>query len=128
MSGYIQNQCLAAGIPYEGEDVGGTLQRLIDYHVEVALSLDPHPSILKSISEKRDPTTGLGYAVSQEDFWRYDKAPTGVKLFLLTEGGIATEGPWRDDGSYLAWHPLFKRDHALEATLPRPKGRIVARD
>jgi len=54
--------------------------------------------------------------------WRYPEAgdgapPTGVKLLLLTYGGICVTGTWRDDGWFSAWSPLPKRDKAKEARL-----------
>lgn len=57
---------------------------------------------------------GAPVAVSRELYWRYDKAPTGAKLFLLTKGGVAVTGQWRDDGSFTAWQYLFKRDKSKE--------------
>lgn len=45
-------------------------------------------------------------------YWR-DPAehppPTGRKLLLLTEGGVAVIGIWHNQGGYQAWSPLPKR-------------------
>lgn len=49
--------------------------------------------------------------------WIYpcdQRAPTGVKLALLTRGGIQVTGPWRDGGDFLAWQNLFGRDRSKE--------------
>lgn len=35
--------------------------------------------------------------------------PTGRKLLLLTEGGVAVIGIWHKQGGYQAWSPLPKR-------------------
>lgn len=59
----------------------------------------------------------MPYAVSNDIYWRYDKAPTGVKLFLLTKGGIAVTGVWKDGAGFTAWREMFKRDKALEERL-----------
>lgn len=75
---------------------------------------------LKAIS-----ISGVGsdqpYAVSTEAKWRYDQAPRGAKIFLLTKGGVAVDGYWRDDGSFIAWQLLFKRDKELELLLGIPQ-------
>lgn len=54
--------------------------------------------------------------------WLYPGAgdpppPGGAKVWLLTEGHVAVPGVWSDDGRYLAWSPLPKRDRAKEARL-----------
>ena len=36
--------------------------------------------------------------------------PMGVKLNLLTVGGIAVTGNWSWYGGYVGWQYLFKRD------------------
>lgn len=36
--------------------------------------------------------------------------PMGVKILLLTEGGVAVIGTWRDDGGFIRWSPLPKRN------------------
>lgn len=66
-----------------------------------------------------------GY-VAGECGWRYPKAgdarpPDGVKVLLLTEGGICITGFWKlvDEtaGYILAWSPMPKRDREKEALL-----------
>ena len=57
---------------------------------------------------------GTPVTVSEDVYWRYDPAPRGTAVLLLTEGGIAIKGHWQNGGGFLAWHPLPKRDHALE--------------
>lgn len=60
----------------------------------------------------------MPYAVSNDLYWRYDSAPRGVKLFLLSVGGVAiAPGPWRDGAGFIGWHELFKRDKAQEERL-----------
>lgn len=56
---------------------------------------------------------GMPVAVA-DIYWRYDDPPRGVKLFLLTKGGVAVTGPWSTDGRYIAWQYMFKRDKAKE--------------
>lgn len=59
-------------------------------------------------------TTDLkGYATNTELVWLYPPShmpPKGVKLHLLTIGGIATHGEWRWDGGFVGWQYLPKRD------------------
>jgi len=43
--------------------------------------------------------------------------PGGADVTLLTIGGIAVRGTWSDDGRYLGWAPLPKRDHEKEDQL-----------
>jgi len=48
-------------------------------------------------------------AIAGAVYWRYpeiDAPPRGVKLLLLTSGGIACLGDWRDDSNLVAWSPL----------------------
>lgn len=60
----------------------------------------------------------MPYAVSNDLYWRYDSAPRGVKLFLLSVGGVAVApGPWRDGAGFIGWRELFKRDKAQEERL-----------
>lgn len=52
--------------------------------------------------------------------WRYpaaaeEKPPKGVKVLLLTRGGTCIVGAWTDDGFFVAWSPLPKRDKEKEA-------------
>ena len=35
--------------------------------------------------------------------------PRGVKLLLLTSGGVAVLGQWADDSNFVEWSPLPKR-------------------
>jgi FMN-dependent NADH-azoreductase len=56
------------------------------------------------------------------DAFRYPKAGDeppvgGAKVLLLTRGGVCVTGPWSDDGRYLGWAPLPKRDKTKEASL-----------
>ena len=40
-----------------------------------------------------------------------DERPTaGAKVLLLTIGGVCIVGPWKDDGFYLGWLKLPKRN------------------
>lgn len=60
------------------------------------------------------------YKVDKGIYWTYvqqEAPPTGVKLFLLTEGGVAVVGDYTNDGRYIAWRGLFRRDHAYEDSL-----------
>jgi hypothetical protein len=43
--------------------------------------------------------------------------PGGAKVLLLTQGGVCTIGQWSDDGFFLGWAPLPKRDKVKEALL-----------
>lgn len=44
-----------------------------------------------------------------------DERPAGgAKVLLLTVGGVCVTGQWSDDGRYLGWAPLPKRDVAKE--------------
>lgn len=57
------------------------------------------------------------YAADPQLKWIYPDQktpPRGVKLALLTEGGIQTTGDWTDDGRYIAWQKLFTRDKGHE--------------
>jgi hypothetical protein len=54
--------------------------------------------------------------------WRYPQAgdplpPGGSKVLLLTIGHVCVSGPWTDDGRYVAWAPLPKRDKSKEQAL-----------
>lgn len=49
--------------------------------------------------------------------WEYphQKAPPrGKKIALLTEGGMQTHGHWQEDGGFIGWQYLFKRDKEAE--------------
>lgn len=50
-------------------------------------------------------------AVAGQVYWRYpewEPPPRGVKMLLLTSGGVACIGDWRDDSNLVAWSPLPK--------------------
>lgn len=67
---------------------------------------------------KLSPPDAKIYVVGNSNRWRYtEPAPRGKKLTLLTRGGIQVTGEWLDDGSFIAWAPLIKRDHKLEKEL-----------
>jgi len=58
-----------------------------------------------------------GYAVDKNLMWKYpweETPPKGIKIAILTGGGIQITGDWKDNVGYLAWQRLFKRDHAKE--------------
>lgn len=58
-----------------------------------------------------------GYETDPALKWIYphkELPPMGVKLAILTIGGIQITGTWRWDGGYVAWQRLFKRDPDLE--------------
>ena len=51
-------------------------------------------------------------AASGEVYWRdpdQEPPPRGVKLLILTSGGVAVIGDWADDSNMVAWSPLPKR-------------------
>ena len=57
-------------------------------------------------------------AATGEVFWRYEEpAPRGVKLLLLTSGGVAVIGEWSTNSNLVAWSPLPRRDKAKEHAL-----------
>lgn len=43
--------------------------------------------------------------------------PGGTDVHLLTRGGVCVRGQWRNNGMYLGWCPLPKRDKEKEARL-----------
>jgi hypothetical protein len=48
-------------------------------------------------------------AAAGQVYWRYPEyqpPPRGVKLLLLTSGGVACLGDWREDSNLVAWSPL----------------------
>lgn len=79
----------------------------IGAHIITMLAAPDEPHIKRQ-------TEGGAVAVSQDVYWRYDQAPIGVDVFLLTEGGIGVRGQWREGGGFIGWHPLFKRDKTKE--------------
>jgi arylamine N-acetyltransferase len=51
-------------------------------------------------------------AVSGEVYWRDPEdqpPPRGVKLLILTSGGVAVFGDWMTDSNFVAWSPLPKK-------------------
>ncbi len=66
-------------------------------------------------------TPEKGY-VADGEFYRYPGAgdkppPGGARVNLLTRDGVCVQGPWSDDGRYLGWAPLHRRDKAKEARI-----------
>ena len=62
----------------------------------------------RSLSENRI----LDAAASDEVGYRdpeWHPPPGGVKLLLLTEGGVAVIGTWADGAGFVAWSYLPKR-------------------
>ena len=116
MSHAILDECREAGVIYDGNNVRGTLSRLIAHHVQVALAAAGKKD-LKSISENRNDSTGKSVIVSKGVYWNYEPAPMGASVFLLTIGGTATTGPWKNNAGYIGWNPFFKRDREKEASL-----------
>lgn len=58
-----------------------------------------------------------GYAVDPDFKWLYPpkhKPPKGVKLQILTEGGVAIHAEWKYNIGYLGWQYLPKRDFEQE--------------
>lgn len=121
MSHAILEECVDAGIMYNPSDVRGTLRKLIDYHIQQAMIGDAQiEANLKSTSEKVVQSSSQSYVVSTDVYWRYDPAPMAAKIFLLTEGGCATDGVWKPRGGFIGWHPLLKRDHEKELAIKHP--------
>ena len=63
-----------------------------------------------------------GYVTSDESKYRYpalgdQPPPPGADVHLLTRGGVCVRGPWSNDGRYMAWAPMPKRDKEKEALL-----------
>lgn len=73
------------------------------------------------------------YLATTDLFYRYpgagdEKPPGGAKVLLLTRGGICVTGPWSDDGRYLGWAPMPKRDQRKEEQLaPKVTGGVSHR-
>lgn len=62
------------------------------------------------------------YIADDDTSYRYPAAgaqrpPGGAKVLLLTIGGICVTGNWSDDGRYLAWAPMPKRNKEIEECL-----------
>lgn len=47
--------------------------------------------------------------------------PGGVKLQLLTKGGVTVLGTWSDNAGFIAWAPLLQRNKALEEAMAQGK-------
>lgn len=65
------------------------------------------------------PTDLKGYSTDPELEWYYPQdytPPKGVKVFLLTKGGVAVTGVWKDNAGFIGWRPLFKRNLEKEQT------------
>lgn len=63
-----------------------------------------------------------GRAFGRGPEWLYPGAgdevpPRGEKLYLLTKGHVAVTGVWRNDGSFIAWQHLHKRNKEKESKL-----------
>ncbi len=66
-----------------------------------------------------------GYLADDQPGYRYPCAgdpmpPSGVKLLLLTRGGVCIVGHWIADGFFVAWSPLPKRDKEKESKWQPP--------
>jgi hypothetical protein len=51
-------------------------------------------------------------AASGEVYWRdpdQEPPPRGVKLLILTSGGVAVFGEWMTDSNFVAWSPLPRK-------------------
>ena len=51
-------------------------------------------------------------AASGDVYWRDPVAevpPRGVKLLVLTSGGVAVIGDWTGDSNFVAWSPLPRK-------------------
>lgn len=63
--------------------------------------------------------------------WIYpqeQEPPTGVKLNILTVGGVAIQGNWQYSVGFVAWQYMFKRNRTKEAGFyewMKQKGRKV---
>lgn len=70
--------------------------------------------------------TARGYLAAGVTFFYPElgerRAPGGADVMLLTTGGVAVRGCWIDDGRYLGWAPLPKRDQKKEDVLMRRRG------
>lgn len=67
-----------------------------------------------------------GYLAAEHPEYSYPEAgdppaPRGVKLQILTTGGIAVLGEWKDDTNFMAWAPLIKRNKEKEALIRQRK-------
>jgi hypothetical protein len=54
-------------------------------------------------------------AKTGEAYWRKpedERPPRGVKLLILTSGGVAVIGDWFEGSNFVAWSPLPKKGAA----------------
>ena len=51
------------------------------------------------------------------------KPPGGAKVLLLTQGHVCVQGNWADNGPYLGWAPLPKRNKEKEAKLSEVRAK-----
>lgn len=59
-------------------------------------------------------------AASGDVYWRDPEEhppPRGVKLLILTSGGVACFGEWSRASNFVAWSPLPKKRHVLTQTV-----------
>lgn len=58
-------------------------------------------------------------AITTDDIVYNYSVPPNVnkKVILLTTGGTAIVGPWKDGHGVIGWHPLPKRNKQLEKEL-----------
>lgn len=65
----------------------------------------------KEMAVALEGATAKGYVSTEEAYYFDPKKvppPKGAQIILLTIGGIAVKGSWRDDGGYVGWYPLPK--------------------
>lgn len=80
----------------------------------------PECSTDQQMAPKSNPEKG--YVTSAGIRFQYpgagDKSPPhGATVHLLTEGGVCVKGVWRDDGGFVGWAPMPKRDPEKEKML-----------
>lgn len=77
---------------------------------------------------RSDRITAMGYLAGGTTYLYpgigEKRPPGGADVALLTVGGVAVKGSWSDDGRYLGWAPLPKRDHAKEDRLQQLKSMV----
>lgn len=64
----------------------------------------------------------VSYLAGSVDEYHYpalgdERPPGGADVHLLTVGGVCVRGKWSDNGFYLGWAPLPKRNHERESLL-----------
>lgn len=94
-------------------------------HARLAEGLDP--SVQQRAAEVDTlGATARGYLAAGATFFYPElgeqRAPGGADVMLLTTGGVAVRGCWSDDGRYLGWAPLPKRDRQKEDALMQRRG------